>query len=68
MLDPVQDLRDIGGGACDPLPFEDILDQVEEKLAAVLARMRAGDVEPRPLTKDACAYCPAVSCPNRIQA
>ena len=68
VLDPVQDLRDIGGGACDPLPFEDILDQVEEKLAAVLARMRAGDVEPRPLTKDACAYCPAVSCPNRIQA
>lgn len=68
VLDPVQDLQGIGGGACDPLPFEDALDQVEEELAAVLARMRAGDVEPRPLTKDACAYCPAVSCPNRIQA
>ena len=49
------------------LSFEDVLDQTEEAVAQGVDRMLSGDVRPRPQGAYACAYCPVLSCPERIR-
>ena len=51
--------------AFDALPFADMLDATEELVAHAVARMEAGDVEPRPANANVCAHCPAADCPRR---
>lgn len=47
--------------------FNELLDRTEEHIARALQRMREGDIEARPIAKDACAWCPALNC-NRRQS
>lgn len=49
------------------LSFEDVLNKTEEEVAQGIERMLAGDVRPRPQGVHACAYCPVLSCPERIR-
>lgn len=42
-----------------------LLDACEEAIAAKLERMRAGDIEARPLDDHACQYCPVLNCEKR---
>ena len=48
------------------LSFSDVLDRIEEAVARGVERMLAGDVRPNPCGAYACAYCPVLSCPERI--
>ena len=50
---------------CADRPFSDVLDETEEAVAAVLERMLAGDIRPRPETPEACKWCPVSSCSER---
>ncbi len=54
---------------CVPVPgarsFDELLDRTEEALAAVIERMRAGEVEARPATPHACDWCPVTGCERR---
>ena len=54
---------------CVPVPgarsFDELLDRTEEALAAVIGRMRAGEVEARPATPHACDWCPVTGCERR---
>ncbi|MDO4502575.1 MAG: PD-(D/E)XK nuclease family protein [Coriobacteriia bacterium] len=65
VLHPTQDLCNINAEKCGSPSFLDDLDRVEEELAAVLERMKAGEVDPRPRSKDVCTYCAATNCPMR---
>ncbi len=42
-----------------------LLDACEEAIAAELERMRAGDIEARPIDDHACQYCPVLNCEKR---
>ena len=54
---------------CVPVPgartFDDLLDRTEEAVAAVIGRMLAGEVDARPSSPKACAWCPVLSCERR---
>ena len=55
-----------GSAVSTPEPaFFSLLDETEERVAIALERMLSGDVEPRPATDAACAWCPVASCPQR---
>jgi hypothetical protein len=47
------------------MAFGQMLDATESVVADALARMAAGDVEPRPAYADACTYCPVAHCEKR---
>ena len=47
------------------MSFNRMLDATEDIIADALARMAAGDVEPRPAYADACRYCPVAHCAKR---
>ena len=57
------------GRVCVPVPgartFDELLDRTEEAIAAVIERMLAGEVDARPSSPKACAWCPALSCERR---
>lgn len=48
------------------LPFEDMLDATEQRVAAAVSDMTAGIVAPCPADKEACTYCIAVNCERRL--
>ena len=54
---------------CVPVPgarsFDELLDRTEEAVAAVIERMLAGEVDARPSSPKACAWCPVLSCERR---
>ena len=54
---------------CVPVPgartFDDLLDRTEEAVAAVIGHMLAGEVDARPSSPKACAWCPVLSCERR---
>lgn len=52
---------DVAGGH----GMESLLDACEEKIAAALGRMLAGDIEARPIDAHACDYCPVLNCEKR---
>ena len=45
--------------------FNDLLDRVEDYVAAALDRLLAGDITPEPSYQESCDYCPAATafCP-----
>ena len=44
-------------GGCLLQSYPEYLQAVEDEVAALMVKMRAGDIAPRPLCKDACEYC-----------
>lgn len=52
-------------GSGPPAGLGGLLDETEERVAAALEGLLAGNVEPRPATDGACAWCPVASCPER---
>ncbi|MDO4848328.1 MAG: PD-(D/E)XK nuclease family protein [Coriobacteriia bacterium] len=57
---------DLGrGGEGAPRGMGALLDACEEAIAAKLERMRAGDIEARPIDDHACQYCPVLNCEKR---
>ena len=54
-----------GFGEGSKTAFVDLLDSTEERVAAALERMLAGDIEPNPLYPEVCDWCPVLSCPKR---
>lgn len=45
--------------------FEALLDEVENMIAARLNQLKQGVIEASPQSKDACTYCPVISCEGR---
>ena len=45
--------------------FDELLDRTEEAVAAVIESMLAGNIEARPSSPKACAWCPAMNCERR---
>ena len=57
---PAEDVRpdkDAVPGGCLLQSYPEYLQAVEDEVAALMVKMRAGDIAPRPLCKDACEYC-----------
>lgn len=46
--------------------FDDLLDRTEERIAEAIGRMRAGEIDARPIAPDACAWCPVLDCERRL--
>lgn len=46
-------------------PLSDLLDATELRVAHALDELLSGEVSPRPSRKEACAWCPEISCPQR---
>ena len=46
--------------------FDDLLDRTEERIAQAIERMRAGEIDARPIAADACAWCPVLDCERRM--
>lgn len=66
VLDAKKDLLGINFDRCSSMEFLDELDRCEEAVANVLERLRAGDIQPRPVDADACTYCPVSLCERRM--
>ena len=47
------------------LPFDEMLDETERLVGDAIGRMVAGEVQPNPVSPQACSYCPVLSCPKR---
>ena len=45
--------------------FDELLDRTEEYVAGAIDRMRAGDIDAKPIADDACAWCPVLDCERR---
>lgn len=54
---------------CVPVPgartFDELLDRTEEAISGVIERMLAGEVDARPSSPKACAWCPVLNCERR---
>ena len=54
---------------CVPVPgartFDELLDRTEEAISGVIERMLAGEVDARPSSPKACAWCPELNCERR---
>ena len=44
-----------------------LLDATEEAIGAAMERLRAGDIEARPLDAAACQFCPVLNCERRLE-
>ena len=53
-------------GRDDDAGMNALLDACEELVAAKIERLLAGDIEPNPVDKNACTYCPVLDCERRI--
>lgn len=60
----VSSLKD-GYESFDELSFQEMLDATENLVAEAAGRMAAGAIAPSPANRDACAWCPVLSCPER---
>lgn len=47
------------------LPFQDVLNVVEQSVEQAVYSMERGNVQPRPARAEACVYCPVRFCPKR---
>lgn len=65
LLDPGKDLLGIDAATCGTLGFAELLDRVEEAVAARLESLLAGDIPACPRDEDACTYCPVTVCSVR---
>lgn len=48
-----------------PQTFQEVLDAAEERVAARMEHLMAGDIDPDPLVPEVCLWCPVLSCPKR---
>lgn len=46
--------------------FGALLDEVEELIARQLEKLKCGEIVAQPTTRDACSYCPAITCEKRL--
>ncbi|WP_139652445.1 PD-(D/E)XK nuclease family protein [Raoultibacter phocaeensis] len=65
VLDPGKDLLGIDAARCATTDFENLLDTVEEAIAARLEGLLAGEIRACPRDADACTYCPVTVCSVR---
>ncbi len=55
-----------GGKSAVKMNFGSYLDQIEEMVRERLARLYEGYIEPEPLGKQSCTYCPVANCARRL--